>query len=48
VLPRLAYLTLCRPIQLLALLRTPLQAPNANAFAERWIATARPSAWTDC
>jgi putative transposase len=24
-----------------AVLRTPLQAPNANAFAERWIATVR-------
>jgi putative transposase len=27
---------------------TPVQAPNANAFAERWIGTVAPSAWTGC
>jgi hypothetical protein len=25
---------------------TPVQAPNANAVAERWVATVRASAWT--
>ena len=27
---------------------TPLQAPNANAYAERWCARSEPSAWTGC
>jgi putative transposase len=27
---------------------TPVQAPNANAYAERWVRTAAPSAWTGC
>jgi putative transposase len=27
---------------------TPVQTPNANAYAERWIRTVRPSAWTGC
>jgi putative transposase len=29
-------------------LLTPVQAPNANAFAERWIRTAHASALTGC
>jgi putative transposase len=27
---------------------TPVQAPNANASAERWIQTVRPSVWIGC
>jgi putative transposase len=27
---------------------TPVQAPNANAFAERWIGRSAPSAWIGC
>jgi len=27
-------------------LRTPLEAPNANAYAERWVGTVRASVWT--
>ena len=27
---------------------TPVQAPNANAFAERWMARSAPSASTGC
>ena len=27
-------------------LRTPLQAPNANAYAERWVGTVRVECWT--
>jgi putative transposase len=27
---------------------TPVQAPNANADAERWIGRCGPSAWTGC
>ncbi|MCA1706677.1 MAG: hypothetical protein LC808_26790 [Actinobacteria bacterium] len=29
------------------ILRTPIQAPRANAIAERWIATVRASCWTE-
>ena len=29
-------------------LRTPVQAPNANAYAERWIGTIRAECWTGC
>jgi len=29
-------------------LRTPVQAPNANAYAERWVARSGPSVWTGC
>jgi putative transposase len=29
-------------------LLTPVQAPNANAHAERWIRRCPPSAWTGC
>jgi putative transposase len=29
-------------------LLTPVQAPNANAHAERWVRTSVPSAWTGC
>jgi putative transposase len=29
-------------------LLTPVQAPNANAYAERWIRTVRVEAWTGC
>jgi putative transposase len=28
------------------ILLTPVQAPNANAYAERWAAASAPSAWT--
>jgi putative transposase len=27
---------------------TPVQAPNANAYAERWAGRCGPSAWTGC
>jgi hypothetical protein len=27
---------------------TPVQAPTANAHAERWIHTSVPSVWTGC
>ena len=27
---------------------TPVPAPNANAYAERWCARSEPSAWTGC
>jgi len=30
------------------IIKTPAQAPCANAIAERWIASARRSAWTGC
>jgi len=30
------------------MLATPVQAPNANAYAELWIRTVGPSAWTGC
>jgi putative transposase len=30
------------------MLLTPVQAPNANAYAERWSRTSALSAWTGC
>jgi putative transposase len=30
------------------IVKTPVQAPRANAIAERWIASAAASAWTGC
>jgi hypothetical protein len=32
----------------IAVIRTPVQAPNANAHAERWVAASVASASTDC
>jgi len=32
----------------ISLLRSPPRAPNASAYAERWVAPSVASAWTGC